>query len=282
MTLPASLSGTAPSVVIRPPTRWRTVPLGELWRYRDLLFVLARREVTLRYRQTALGALWVVAQPLAAAAIFTAIFSRVANLPADGVPYFLFAYAGFLAWNAFQGTLTRAASSLVQNNQLVSKVYFPRLVLPLSTVLLTLLDFSVGLSLLAVVAPFQRITITPALLLLPLWLTGVVLLAVGIGMYLAALMVRFRDVQHALPVLMQFALYASPVGYAVSAVPANLRPYFLLNPMTGLLEGFRWSLVGAPMPPAGRIAYSALAVVVALVVGAIAFRRMEREFADVI
>lgn len=273
---------TTPTVVIRPPSRWRAVPVGELWQYRDLLLVLARREITLRYRQTALGVLWVLMQPLAAAVIFTAIFSRVANLTTDGVPYFLFAYAGFLGWNAFQGTLTRAAASLVQNSQLVSKVYFPRLVLPLSTVLLSLVDFVVGLGLFAIVAPFKGMTLTPAMLLLPAWLAAILLLAVGIGMYLAALMVRFRDVQHALPVIMQFALYASPVAYALSAVPPGLRRWFLLNPMTGLLEGFRWSLVGGPVPGSGRVLYSLAFVLGSLVLGAIAFRRMEREFADVI
>lgn len=258
------------------------MPVGEVWRYRDLLFVLARREITLRYRQTALGVIWVLMQPLAAAAIFTAIFSRVANLRAEGVPYFLFAYAGFLGWNAFQGTLTRAAASLVQNSQLVSKVYFPRLVLPLSTVLLTLVDFLVGLGLFVVVAPFYGVVLRPAMLLLPAWLVAILLLAVGLGMYLAALMVRFRDVQHALPVIMQFALYASPVGYALSAVPPNLRRWFLLNPMVGLLEGFRWSLVGGPAPGGGRVMYALAFVLGSLVVGAFAFRRMEREFADVI
>lgn len=277
-----SVNPLPPSVVIRPPSRWRAVPLRELWRYRDLLLVLARREVTLRYRQTALGVVWVLMQPLAAAAIFTAVFSRVANLRTDGVPYFLFAYAGFLAWNAFQGTLTRAAASLVQNSQLVSKVYFPRLVLPLSTVMLTLLDFLVGLLLFAVVAPMRGVTLRIEMLLVPFWLAIVILLAIGIGMYLAALMVRFRDVQHALPVIMQFALYASPVGYALSAVPAGMRRWFLLNPMTGLLEGFRWSLVGGPTPDAGRTLYALVFTAVSLVLGAIAFRRMEREFADVI
>jgi lipopolysaccharide transport system permease protein len=275
-------AATAPTVVIRPPSRWRAVPLRELWHYRDLLLVLARREITLRYRQTALGVVWVLMQPLAAAAIFTAIFSRVANLTTDGIPYFLFAYAGFLGWNAFQGTLTRAASSLVQNSQLVSKVYFPRLVLPLSTILLTLVDFAVGLGLFAVVAPFKGIGLHAGMLLLPAWLAAILLLAVGIGMYLAALMVRYRDVQHALPVVMQFALYASPVGYALSAVPPGLRRWFVLNPMTGLLEGFRWSLVGGVVPPAGRVLYSLAFVAASLVLGAIAFRRMEREFADVI
>lgn len=275
-------AATPPTVVLRPPSRWRAVPLAEVWQYRDLLFVLARREITLRYRQTALGVLWVLMQPLAAAAIFTAIFSRVANLKTDGVPYFLFAYAGFLGWNAFQGTLTRAAASLVQNAQLVSKVYFPRLVLPLSTILLTLVDFAVGLGLFAIVAPFRGISLHPAMLLLPAWLAAILLLAAGIGMYLAALMVRYRDVQHALPVLMQFALYASPVGYAISAVPPGLRRWFLLNPMAGLLEGFRWSLVGGPAPDAGRVAYALAFVAASLVIGAVAFRRMEREFADVI
>lgn len=272
-----------PVVVLGPERGWSDLGLRELWRHRDLCAVLARREITLRYRQTALGIIWVVLQPLLAATIFTFVFGRVAKLPSGGGPYFVFAYAGFLAWNAFQSTLLRASTSLLQNSQLISKVYFPRLLLPLSAVGLTLLDFAVGLALLLVVFPAYGMRPTPAILTLPLWLAGVTLLALGPALYFAALVVRYRDVQHALPIVIQFALYASPVAYATSAVPARLVVWLRLNPLVGLLDGARWALVaGAPAPRLADVAYSLLAIAATLALGMLAFRRLEREFADVV
>ena len=271
-----------PLVRIRPDARWSALDLRELWGFRDLLLAMAVRDVKLRYRQTALGVTWVLLQPLLAAGIFALVFGRVAKLPSGGLPYFLVAYAGLLAWNAFQSTLTKASGSLVGNAQLVSKVYFPRLVLPLSTVLSTVLDFAVGLVLLAVLMAVYRIAPGPAVLLLPVWFAMVVLLAVGLGLVAAALTVSYRDVQYILPVLVPFLLYASPVGYSLSAVPENLRPVFLLNPLTGLLEGFRWSVFGRTPPPWGYVAYSAAATALLFMLGCFVFKNMERRFADVI
>lgn len=272
-----------PVTVIGPRRGWRELGLREVWRYRDLAGVLARREVTLRYRQTALGVLWVVLQPLLAAAIFAFVFGRVARLPSGGGPYFVFAYAGFLAWNAFQSTLLRASTSLVQNSQLISKVYFPRLVLPLATLGLTMLDFAVGAALLVIILPVYRVQPSLAIVTLPFWLGAMALLALGIGLYLAALVVRYRDVQHALPILVQFGLYASPVAYATGAIPAGLARWIRFNPLVGLLDGARWSLIsGAPAPRGLDVAYSLAAIVVALGVGLVAFRRLEQEFADVV
>lgn len=275
--------GDRPLTVIGPRRGWAELGLRELWRYRDLAGVLARREITLRYRQTALGVLWVVLQPLLAAAIFAFVFGRVARLPSGGGPYFVFAYAGFLAWNAFQSTLLRASTSLVQNSQLVAKVYFPRLVLPLATLGLTALDFVVGATLLVVILPIYRVQPSLAILTLPLWLFAMALLALGIGLYLAALVVRYRDVQHALPILVQFGLYASPVAYATGAIPDKLARWIRFNPLVGLLDGARWSLIAsAPAPRPLDMAYSGAAIVLALTAGLIAFRRMEQEFADVV
>lgn len=271
-----------PTVVIRRSTGWRGLDPREVWAYRDLLLVLGVRDVKLRYRQTALGVVWVVLQPLIGAGVFALVFGRVAQLPSEGVPYFLFAYAGFLAWNAFQGTLTKSSMCLVQSSHLVSKVFFPRIILPLATVFSTLLDFAVAFAFLLVLWMVYDVAPGLNVLLLPVWMLLLQCLALGIGFYAAALTVRYRDVQHALPVLTQFVLYASPVAYAVSVVPESLRPFYVLNPLTGLLEAFRWSLVGHGTLAWGPVAYSAAVAVVVFLLGAMAFRRMERQFADVI
>jgi lipopolysaccharide transport system permease protein len=269
-------------LVIEPRSGWSALHLLELWQYRDLLLTLAGRDVKLRYKQTALGVIWVILQPLLAAAIFAFVFGKVAKLPSDGLPYFLFAYAGLLGWNAFNSTLTKASACVVDNSQLVSKVFFPRLILPLSTVFSTLIDFAVALIFMAVMMVFYGITPTLGILLVPLWLLMLIMLAVGVGLYTSALMVPYRDLRYVIPVLMQFLLYASPVAYSVSVVPQNLRPWFYLNPICGLLEAFRWSLLGCGQLNWGLVAYSAGCVVVAFLFGAYSFKKMERRFADVI
>lgn len=271
-----------PYLILRPRSGWAAINLRELWRYRDLLYVLASRDVTLRYRQTLLGVAWVVLQPLLAAGIFTFVFGLVAKLPSGGVPYFLFSYVGMLAWTAFQGTLTRASTSLVQNAHLVSKVYFPRLILPLSAAAATGIDFVVGLALLAFLLPLYHIAPGFELLLLPVWFLLIMLLAVGLGLFAAALMVQYRDVQYVLPILIQFGMYASPVAYGLAVVPERFATAYLLNPMASLLEGFRWSLLGGAAPPAWGVLYATVFSTAAFFVGAFAFRRMERRFADVI
>jgi lipopolysaccharide transport system permease protein len=275
-------------VRIRAGTRWSGfVPsLRELWRYRDLLIVLAGRDVKLRYRQTLLGVAWVIFQPLLAAGIFTLVFGLIAKLPSGGLPYFVFAYAGQLAWLAFSSTFSKASSSLVQSAPLVSKVYFPRIILPLSTLLSTLLDFAVAMVLLVVLMMAYRVAPSAALLLLPVWLALLLMFAVGLGLMAAALMVSYRDVQYVLPLLLPLLMYASPVAYslrdALARLPSSLRPVLLLNPLSGLLEGFRWSLLGAPAPPAGAVVYGAIFSILAIALGAVVFKRMERRFADVI
>ncbi len=273
---------TSHRIVIEPETRWAALDLRELWQYRDLLVTLAGRDVKLRYRQTALGALWVVLQPLIAAGIFAVVFGKVAKMPSDGLPYFLFSYAGLLAWNAFSGTLGKVSSSLLGNANLVSKIYFPRLVLPLSTVLGTLIDFGVALVMMAALMVFYGVAPGVGVLLLPVWLGLILLLAVGVGLFVAALAVTYRDIQYVLPVLTQFLLYGSPVAYAISVVPAHLRPYYFLNPLSGLLEAFRWSLLGTGGLRWEYVAYSAAFAVIAFLGGTMAFKQMEQRFADVI
>ena len=216
-----ALETVKPYLLIEPSRGWAALNVKELWQFRDLLTTLAARDVKLRYRQTALGAVWVILQPLLAAGIFAVVFGKVAKLPSDGVPYFLFAYAGLLGWNAFNSTLTKVSTCLIQNSALVSKVFFPRLVLPLSTVFSTLVDFGVALAMMAVLMVLYGVVPSLSLLLLPFWLLLTLLLAVGAGLYAAALMVSYRDVQYVLPVVTQFLLYASPVAYALSTVPAS-------------------------------------------------------------
>jgi lipopolysaccharide transport system permease protein len=271
-----------PYLLIEPRAGWQALSLKDLWQFRDLLTTLAARDVKLRYRQTALGAVWVILQPLLAAGIFSVVFGKVAKLPSDGVPYFLFAYAGLLGWNAFSSTLTKASGCLVGNAQLVSKVYFPRLVLPLSTVFSSLIDFGVALAMLAVMMLVMGVHPGIGVLLLPVWLFLILLLSVGLGLFASALTVTYRDVQYVLPVLTQLLMYASPVAYALSVVPPHLRWLFHLNPLSILLEGFRWSLLGVGHLETHALAYSVVVSVGIFIWGAFAFKKMERKFADVI
>ena len=271
-----------PYLLIEPRAGWQALSVKELWQYRDLLMTLAWRDVKLRYRQTALGVIWVVLQPLIAAGLFSFVFGKVAKLPSDGLPYFLFAYAGLLGWSAFSSTLTKSSGCLLQNAQLVSKVYFPRLVLPLSTVFSSLIDFGVALIMLAVMMLVMGLHPGIGVLLLPVWLALILLLSVGLGLFASALTVTYRDVQYVLPVLTQFLMYASPVAYALSAVPLHLRWLYHLNTLSTLLEGFRWSLLGVGHLETGAITYSALVSVGIFIWGAFAFKKMERNFADVI
>jgi lipopolysaccharide transport system permease protein len=268
--------------IIRPVGDRRFPDLREVWQFRDLCVALGRRDVTLRYRQTILGVVWVVLQPLIAGGLFTVVFGKVAKLPSEGVPYFIFAYAGFVAWSAFQNTISRASGSLLAQSNLVTKIYFPRLVLPISTLLSSAVDFAVGLASLAVLLAIYRVTPGMAVLTLPFWVLLLHAFGLGLGTLTAALSVRYRDLQHALPILVQLLLYASPVAYSVQAVPERMRPYFLLNPLSATLDGFRWSLVGTEPPSAGGVAWAVMGAAIALIVGSLVFAKFERRLADVI
>lgn len=279
---PPPVPRPVPHLTIKPRSRWVLVNVRELWEFRDLLRSFGARDITLRYRQTALGVTWAVLQPLIASAIFAFVFGRVAKLPSHGVPYLVFAFAGLLAWNAFSSTLSKASSSLVGNVGMVSKVFFPRMLLPLSVLGSTLLDFAVSVVVLGVMMAVYRIAPSAAILLLPIWLLLVLMLATGLGLAAAALSVPYRDVQYVLPVLLQFLLYASPVAYALNAVPLRLRPIMAINPLTGLLEAFRWSLLDVGRLPVLAVVWSAIAAILVLLIGAFLFAAMERDFADVI
>jgi lipopolysaccharide transport system permease protein len=272
-----------PIVRIRPPRAWEALDLSGLWRFRDLLFALAVRDIKLRYRQTLLGVLWVVLQPLLGAGIFAFIFGRVARLDSGGVPYVLFAYAGLLAWNLFNGIVLKASGSLVANAPLVAKVFFPRLLLPFSGVLSTLLDFAIALAVGVLLFFLSRQMPGWSLVAAPFWLVMLLLLATGFGLLGAALAVVYRDVLHVLPVALQFLLYGSPIAYTISVIPPGWpRLLYKLNPLAPLVEGFRVALLGHGSIGLLSGGYACSVSVAVFVAGLIVFRRMERQFADVI
>lgn len=268
--------------LIRPPRRYAILNLSELWEFRDLLGAFALRDLKLRYRQTALGVLWVVLQPLVGAGILSFVFGRVAKLESDGVPYVAFSFAGLMAWTVFSSTLVRASGSLIAGQAMVSKVFFPRLLLPLSVLGGTIVDFATSFAMMLVIIRLYGLPISTRMLAVPLWLVLLLAMASGVGFATSAVAVRYRDVQHAIPVMTQFLLYASPVAYSLSAVPHSARRIFELNPLVGLLEGFRWSVFGTPLPPTHVLLLSAVASALALMVGALTFSSTERSFADVI
>ena len=242
-------AGAQRVTVLQPTTGWAALNLAELWLYRDLLFALATRDVKLRYRQTILGVVWVLLQPLFAAGIFSIVFGRLANLPTDGVPSFLFSFTSMLAWSAFSLTLSKVSMCLVGNSHLVTKIYFPRLALPLSLVASTLIDFGVGLLLLPILMVITHTAPSLTVFLMPIALMLILLLALGIGLYAAALTVSYRDIQYVLPVLLGFAMYATPIGYSVQTIGEKfgtnvVTAYFLLNPLASLIALFRWSILG--------------------------------------
>lgn len=268
--------------IIAPPGKISLPDVREAFRYRALITRLAARDVTLRYRQTLLGGLWVVLQPLLGAGVLSVVFGRVANLKAGGgVPYVLLAFVGTVWWASFTNALTRVTGSLVANAQLVTKVYFPRLVLPFGLLWAGLLDTAVsGVCLLVALLLFGP-NLSLAVALAPLWIIAGIVLGSGFGLMSATLTVRYRDVQQILPLFLQLMLFASPVAYRLDAVPASLRWLYVLNPTTGLLEAFRWSTVGGNFP-VGAVVWSLVATCLAALGGLMVFGRWERSFADVI
>ena len=271
-----------PSVEIRPAKRWASQNLKELWRSRELLYFLVLRELKIRYKQAVIGVGWAIVQPLLAALIFTVIFGFFARMPTGGLPYPLFAYAAILPWTFFAEAVRRSSTGLVSDAELIRKVYFPRLIVPLAMVTTPLADFAAGLLVLAGMFIWYGITPTPYIVLLPLFLFVAYALALAIGLWLGPLSVRYRDVMHTVPFLLQVWLYASPVAYPISIVPERWRLIYSLNPMVGVIEGFRWALLGTGQPDFRAMAISAVVIAVALVLGLVHFRKMERSFADII
>ncbi|MEO8378505.1 MAG: ABC transporter permease [Acidobacteriota bacterium] len=270
------------TLVIEPTPGWRALDLREVWAYRELLIIFAWRDLKVRYRQTLLGALWVMGQPLVSMLIFTLLFSRVAKLPVGtSVPYPVFVMAGILIWNFASSAVQKAGNSLIGAGYLISKVYFPRLVIPLSSVISDLADFAIAGLLLIPMMLWYGITPGPTVLLTPLLVALAAMLAIGIGLWVAALNVEYRDIRVVIPWVLQIAMYVTPVVYPLSALPERYRWIALANPMTGVVEGFRAALFGTPLPQL-LLLISLAAAVFFLLTGAFYFRRMERLFADVL
>jgi lipopolysaccharide transport system permease protein len=271
-----------PLLKIRPSKGWSALNLRDLWHYRELVFFLAWRDIQVRYKQTVLGVAWVVLQPLLTTFVFTVIFGNLARLPSDNLPYAVFAMAGLVPWNFFANAFSRGGTSLVGSANLISKVYFPRLVIPIASVVGGLVDLAIALCVLFALTLYYGIHMTGAIVTLPLFLVLALGAALGVGLWLSALNVQYRDVGYLIPFVAQLWFFATPVVYPLSLVPERWRVWTGLNPMVSVTEGFRWAVLGKAPPSAGLLAVSVVVVAALLASGALVFRRMEKTFADVV
>jgi len=272
----------SPVIRIKPSRGWLSFNLKEIWAYRELLYFLIWRDVKVKYKQTIIGAAWAIVQPFMTMIVFTLVFKTVAGIPSDGIPYPIFAYTALLPWNLFAGALDRSTMSLVAQSNLISKVYFPRLIIPFSATLSGLVDFVIAFVVLVGMMVWYHIIPTLAVLYLPLFMILALSAALSVGLWLSAVNVRYRDVGHTVPFLIQIWMFASPVAYPVSMVPAKWRLLYSLNPLAGVIEGFRWALLGKGHPDFAVITISTI-MVAALLFGGIAyFKRMEKTFADLV
>lgn len=271
-----------PSLVIKPRKGWQVINFRELYDYRDLFYFLIVRDIKVRYKQTVLGGLWAIIQPLFMMIVFTLFFGRLAGVSSDGVPYPIFNYSAMVAWTYFSNAITSSSNSLIQESNLISKVYFPRLLAPLAPVVAFLLDFVVSFIILIAMMLYYGIHPTIMTLTLPLLVVLMMLTASGVGMFLAALNAQYRDIRYTITFLVQLWMFASPVVYSVSLIPEKYRLLYALNPMAGVIEGFRSALLGTVAFPTQMLLVSTLVSVVMFVVGIFYFKRTERYFADVI
>jgi len=269
-------------VLIQPRRGWLSFDLKAVYRYRELLYFLVWRDVLVRYKQAAIGVAWVVLQPLLTMVVFTIIFGQFAKLPSDGLPYPIFSFTALLPWNYFAQAISRSGISLVSNANLISKIYFPRLIVPISGALGPLVDFAISFVILLGMMAWYGIAPTWGVLALPFFTLLAVVTAMAVSLYLSALNVKYRDVGHAIPFLVQFWMYASPVVYSVSIIPPKWRLLYSLNPMVGVIEGFRWALLGKERPDFAVMAMGVVVASVLLLGGLIYFKRTERFFADII
>jgi lipopolysaccharide transport system permease protein len=267
-------------VRIEPPRGWLELRLGEVWEYRELLYFFAMRDIKIRYKQTAIGILWVVLQPLMTMGVFTIFFGRLAKLPSQGLPYPVFYFTALVPWTYFSQALANCTNIVVDNQNVITKVYFPRLILPIAAVLSGLVDFAIGLGVMVVLTLSLGIHPPATVLLLPVLIVLAVLTALGVGLWTSALNALYRDVRAVMPFVVQFWLLASPVAYPSSLVPQRWRGLYGLNPMTGVIDGFRWALTGHGQPPGIAMAASAVGVGVVLIGGLFFFQRMETTIAD--
>jgi lipopolysaccharide transport system permease protein len=270
------------TLVIKPLRGWAPLDLAALWRYRELLYFLTWRDIKVRYKQTALGGAWALLQPLLTMVIFTVVFGHFARMPSEGVPYPIFSYTGLLPWTFFAYAITQSGNSLVANANLISKIYFPRLVVPIAASLGGLVDLGIAFSFLLAMMVYYRVTPTAAMLALPVFVLLALAAALAIGIWLSSLNVKYRDVRYAIPFLTQVWLYATPVAYPASLIHGKLRLVFALNPMSAVVEGFRWSMLGARGLDVPSMLISSSMTVLCLVAGLFYFRQTERYFADIV
>lgn len=282
MSDPAADFRSLPIHVIAPETGWVPIRPKELWEYRELLYFFVWRELKIRYKQTLLGVGWAVIQPFFTMVVFSVIFGRLAKVPSDGLPYPVFAFCALLPWQLFAFALTESSNSVVAQQRLLTKVYFPRLLMPLSSICVGLADFLVAFVILLGMMAYYGIAPGLAALTVPLWTILAMATALAIGLWLAALNVRYRDIRYMVPFLTQIWMYATPVAYASSLVPQAWRPFYALNPMVGVIEGFRWALLGQGSVSAAILAVSLVTVTLLLISGLFYFRRTERTFADIV
>lgn len=273
---------SADLLVLVPTKGWRHLDLGELWRYRELAFFFAWRDIKVRYKQTVLGVAWAIIQPFFTMVIFSIFFGRLGKMPSDGVPYPIFAYAALVPWTFFANSLTQSTESLVAGADLIKKVYFPRMILPLSSVISGVIDFLLAFTVLIGMMFFYGVMPTANVVWLPLFLLLALVTSLGVGMWLTAMNVQFRDVRYAVPFLVQAWLFATPIAYPSSLLPGAWRIIYGINPMVGVVEGFRWALLATDTAPGPVIFVSAVVSLLLFVSGAFYFRRMEKSFADVV
>ena len=268
--------------LIHPSRGLVSLKLAELWEYRELLYFLTWRDIKVRYKQTAIGVAWAVIQPFFAMVIFSIFFGQLAKIPSDGIPYPIFAYCALLPWQLFSHALNESSNSLVANQGLITKVYFPRLIIPVAPVLAGLVDFGIAFLVLIGMMLYYGIMPTFAVFTIPLFLILAVATALSVGLWLSALNVEYRDVRYTIPFLTQFWLFATPVAYSSSLVPESWRALYGLNPMAGVVEGFRWALLGKAEGPGTLLVVSVMVVIILFIGGLYYFRRMEKTFADVV
>jgi len=269
-------------IIIQPTRGWVELNLKDLWRYRELMYFLTWRDMKVRYKQTVLGAAWAILQPLLTMLVFSIIFGYLANLPSEGLPYPVFTYTALLPWQLFAYALTQSSTSLVTDQRLITKVYFPRLVIPISSVMSGLVDFIIAFIFLVGMMIFYDIPLTWRILTLPFLVILAMMTAMAVGLWLSALNVKYRDVRYTLNFLTQFWMYATPIAYSSSLIPERWRLLYSLNPMAGVVEGFRWALLGKTSFIGPMILVSAIVVVLLLAGGLVYFKRMEDEFADIV
>lgn len=271
-----------PVLRIQPSRGWVSLRLNELWEYRELLYFLTWRDIKVRYKQTALGAAWAIIQPLFTMLVFSLFFGRLAKVPSDGIPYPIFCYAALVPWTFFANGLTQSSNSLVGSSNLITKVYFPRLTIPMATVLSGVVDFFLAFGILLVMMVYYGVPITLKILWFPVFLTLAMVTSLGVGLWLSALNVQYRDVRYVVPFITQFWMLATPIAYPTSLLNPAWQTVYGLNPMAGVVEGFRWALLGSPISVRPLLMVSSLAALLILIGGAFYFRRMEKTFADVV